>query len=291
MRAERRRAAARRRRARRAACTISSSSGRPGTAADDEHLPAGLDADARVDEQLGELTISRVSHCENIRRTYCFVKCRRAEAERNREGRTSERVLDGARRCFARHGYEGATVVRLEQEIGLSRGAIFNWFPSKEELFIALAAATTSGSSRCSPRRGSTRSSTPLSAHDPDWLAVYLEFGRRLKADAELRERWMTIAPEEARERSREWIEEGQAGGAPALGRLRRRDRPVPRRRHRRDRLPARRSGSTPPDAATSASCATRPAPASGIGVRRPSRARPRRRRRRPPARPARGAT
>ena len=30
--------------------------------------------------------------------------------------------------------------MRLEEEIGLSRGAIFNWFPSKEELFIALAA-------------------------------------------------------------------------------------------------------------------------------------------------------
>ena len=41
-----------------------------------------------------------------------------------------ERILEGARRCFARYGYEGATVVRLEQEIGLSRGAIFNWFDS-----------------------------------------------------------------------------------------------------------------------------------------------------------------
>ena len=32
--------------------------------AHDEDLPAGLDADARVDEQLGELTISRVGHGE-----------------------------------------------------------------------------------------------------------------------------------------------------------------------------------------------------------------------------------
>jgi AcrR family transcriptional regulator len=29
--------------------------------------------------------------------------------------------------------------VRLEREIGLSRGAIFNYFPSKEDLFIELA--------------------------------------------------------------------------------------------------------------------------------------------------------
>ena len=53
--------------------------------------------------------------------------------------RRREQILDGARRCFARHGYEGATVARLEQEIGLSRGAIFNYFPSKDALFIELA--------------------------------------------------------------------------------------------------------------------------------------------------------
>ena len=34
----------------------------PERRADDEHLPAGLDADAGVDEQLGELAISRVGH-------------------------------------------------------------------------------------------------------------------------------------------------------------------------------------------------------------------------------------
>jgi len=46
--------------------------------------------------------------------------------ERKTERR--EQILEGARRCFAEHGYEGATVVRLEREIGLSRGAIFNYF-------------------------------------------------------------------------------------------------------------------------------------------------------------------
>ena len=52
-----------------------------------------------------------------------------------------------------------------------------------------------------------------VTEHEPDWLAVYLEFGRRLKADAGLRERWLAIAPPEARERSRAWIERGQASG------------------------------------------------------------------------------
>ena len=36
-------------------------------------------------------------------------------------------------------GYEGATVRVLEEEIGLSRGAIFHHFPDKDALFLALA--------------------------------------------------------------------------------------------------------------------------------------------------------
>ena len=124
-----------------------------------------------------------------------------------------ERILEGARRCFARYGYEGATVVRLEEEIGLSRGAIFNWFDSKEELFIALAARENERLLLLFAEQGLEAILDALLRDDPDWLAVYLEYGRRLRADADLRERWKTIAPEDARERSRAWIEDGQAGG------------------------------------------------------------------------------
>ncbi|MGB9377382.1 MAG: helix-turn-helix domain-containing protein, partial [Mycobacteriales bacterium] len=46
-------------------------------------------------------------------------------------------ILDAARACFARHGYEGATVRRLEEEAGLSRGAIFHHFRDKDALFLA----------------------------------------------------------------------------------------------------------------------------------------------------------
>jgi AcrR family transcriptional regulator len=124
-----------------------------------------------------------------------------------------ERILDGARRCFAQYGYQGATVVRLEQEIGLSRGAIFNWFPSKEELFIALAARDNERLLRVFAEQGLEAILDAMLRDDPDWLAVYLEFGRRLRTDAELRERWLAMAPEGARERSRAWIVEGQAAG------------------------------------------------------------------------------
>lgn len=41
-------------------------------------------------------------------------------------------ILDGARRCFAEYGYDKATVRRLEQAIGMSRGAIFHHFRDKD---------------------------------------------------------------------------------------------------------------------------------------------------------------
>lgn len=52
-------------------------------------------------------------------------------------------ILDGARRCFAEYGYDKATVRRLEQAIGMSRGAIFHHFRDKDALFFALAREDT----------------------------------------------------------------------------------------------------------------------------------------------------
>jgi AcrR family transcriptional regulator len=124
-----------------------------------------------------------------------------------------ERILGGARRCFARFGYEGATVVRLEEEIGLSRGAIFNWFPSKEALFLELATRDNARLLELLAEQGFEPLVRELVEEEPDWLAVYLEFGRRLRADSALRERWKDIAPEEAQVGARRWIEEGQRSG------------------------------------------------------------------------------
>jgi AcrR family transcriptional regulator len=143
---------------------------------------------------------------------FCKVGAVPKLSDQEKEARRA-RVLEGARRCFARYGYEGATVVRLEREIGLSRGAIFNWFPSKQELFLALAAEDNTRLQALFAEEGFDALLEAVTEHEPDWLAVYLEFGRRLKADPGLRERWIAISPPEARERSRAWIERGQASG------------------------------------------------------------------------------
>lgn len=123
------------------------------------------------------------------------------------------RVLDGARRCFARYGYEGATVVRLEREIGLSRGAIFNWFPSKQELFLALAAEDNARLHALFAEEGFDALLAAVTEHERDWLAVYLEFGRLLRSDEALRARWVAMAPPETQARSQAWIERGQVAG------------------------------------------------------------------------------
>jgi TetR/AcrR family transcriptional regulator, transcriptional repressor of aconitase len=55
--------------------------------------------------------------------------------------RRRDLVVEGARLSFAKWGYHGCTVERLEQELGQSRGAIFNWFPDKWRLFLAVSEA------------------------------------------------------------------------------------------------------------------------------------------------------
>ena len=104
-------------------------------------------------------------------------------------------ILDGARRTFSRHGYEGATVARLEDEIGLSRGAIFNYFGSKWELFYALAEEDHERMGELWIEGGFAAVLRWLGDQDPDWIGVYLETQRSLRTNAELREQWLHRNP------------------------------------------------------------------------------------------------
>lgn len=123
-----------------------------------------------------------------------------------------EQILAGARRAFAEHGYEGATVAKLEQEIGLSRGAIFNYFPSKEDLFIELAVRDSARMSEIWIAEGLDAVVREVVELDPAWLSVYLELFRRIRTDAEfcarIQERQKEIAPA-----NKARIEEAQRAG------------------------------------------------------------------------------
>src|SRR4029078_2576661 len=93
-------------------------------------------------------------------------------------------ILEGARRCFARWGYEGATVPRLEREIGLSHRAIFNYFRSKLDLFVALAVEDHRRFHRLYGELGFAGLARHIAEADPAGLSVYLELHRRLYTDA-----------------------------------------------------------------------------------------------------------
>jgi TetR/AcrR family transcriptional regulator, transcriptional repressor of aconitase len=101
-----------------------------------------------------------------------------------------EQILVGARRCFARWGYEGATVPRLEREIGLSHGAIFNYYRSKLDLFFELARRDHARFDAIWGERGFEALARSIAEEDPAWLGVYLEFHRLLRTDATLARRW-----------------------------------------------------------------------------------------------------
>jgi TetR/AcrR family transcriptional regulator, transcriptional repressor of aconitase len=108
-------------------------------------------------------------------------------AERRAERR--DQILAGARRAFAEHGYEGATVARLEEAIGLSRGAIFNYFPSKEQLFIELAVEDSARISEVWVNEGLEAVVREVVELDPAWLGVYLELIRRVRTDPDFKRR------------------------------------------------------------------------------------------------------
>jgi len=50
-----------------------------------------------------------------------------------------DELLDVAQRLFARHGYDGTSVNQIIAELGVSKGAFYHYFDSKEDLIEALA--------------------------------------------------------------------------------------------------------------------------------------------------------
>jgi TetR/AcrR family transcriptional regulator, transcriptional repressor of aconitase len=101
-----------------------------------------------------------------------------------------EQILSGARRCFARWGYDGATVPKLEREIGLSHGAIFSYFDTKLDLFVALAREDFTRFHTILDEQGFAGLARHIAEADPAWLAVYFELHRRLYTDPELARAW-----------------------------------------------------------------------------------------------------
>lgn len=120
--------------------------------------------------------------------------------------RRQAEILEGARRCFAEYGYEGATVRRLEEATGKSRGAIFHHFGDKENLFLALAREDAARQASLVAREGLVEVMRDILDHPErhDWLATRLEITKMLRTDPVFRSRWhlhQEVLDEAVRER------------------------------------------------------------------------------------------
>lgn len=115
-------------------------------------------------------------------------------------------ILEGARRCFAEHGFEGATVRLLEKATGKSRGSIFHHFQDKEHLFLALAREDAARQAEVVAEEGLVKVMRDMLQHPErhDWLATRLEITKMLRTDPVFRARWQehqTVLDEAVRER------------------------------------------------------------------------------------------
>jgi TetR/AcrR family transcriptional regulator, transcriptional repressor of aconitase len=99
-------------------------------------------------------------------------------------------ILEGARRCFAGYGYEEATVVRLEEATGRSRGAIFHHFPTKLDLFLAVLEQDAEREAARWEAGSVADVLAGLAAEDPDWATVVVEQSRRRRTDPAFQRRW-----------------------------------------------------------------------------------------------------
>ena len=130
-----------------------------------------------------------------------------------RRAQTRAKLLKAAGSVFARRGYHEATLDEIVARAGLSKGALYHHFSSKEDLFLALLADHLDrglGEAAAAGPRAHEHFVARLE-RDPRWAPLFFEFvawaGRDPRRRAALRERF--IQP--ARERTRELL--GDAGG------------------------------------------------------------------------------
>ncbi|HEX2088147.1 MAG TPA: TetR family transcriptional regulator [Solirubrobacteraceae bacterium] len=148
----------------------------------------------------------------------------RQRARRAPRDQTRRDVLDAAARAFARDGFHGASVEAVAAEAGLTTGAVYSNFKSKEELFLTLyeeRIALRAKELRAAAVGGGVASAaadaTRLFRRDREWLLLYFEFALHAARDPAFARRFRALRRRGLDELAR-GIEEGlrAAGGDPA---------------------------------------------------------------------------
>jgi AcrR family transcriptional regulator len=64
----------------------------------------------------------------------------REERKKRLTSQRQEQILEAALLVFSRRGFDGATVPDIAREAGIAVGTIYNYYPSKRDLFVAAIA-------------------------------------------------------------------------------------------------------------------------------------------------------
>jgi AcrR family transcriptional regulator len=114
------------------------------------------------------------------------------------------RILDVAYGIFAERGYEGASLERVAEAAGFSKGAVYSNFANKDELFYDLIAARIDerieairkaaalwaagkASDAAATARFAGEELRGMGAADPEWQMLFIEFWLRCARSEELR--------------------------------------------------------------------------------------------------------
>jgi AcrR family transcriptional regulator len=99
----------------------------------------GVAIPAKLIDQLISILIEQlVRHTVPVTKTKAAVKPRLGRPPATDSAETRKRILDIARLSFAQRGYDAATNRNLGSEAGLTAGAIYHYFGSKLDLYIAV---------------------------------------------------------------------------------------------------------------------------------------------------------
>lgn len=116
------------------------------------------------------------------------------------EQQRRRQILAAAMACFARQGYRATSIDDIVRESGLSVGALYSYFPSKEDLFLAVTAERTQATlaalkalfDRPGPMVAKTREAAELffaqlAESQAPYARVTLEFWREASSSERLR--------------------------------------------------------------------------------------------------------
>ena len=72
-----------------------------------------------------------------------------AQSRAERRDQQTQRILDAAKACFVRSGFQGASMQQICAECGMSPGALYRYFPSKEAIVEAICEADREDDMNC----------------------------------------------------------------------------------------------------------------------------------------------